>query len=465
MSKFSKLLVGIVVFNLLFFDELPGLNISIFAIAVWLLIAISHKEKHRGQSFRVLSVSFFVSCFSFAWYGDPLSFFALFISLYATGIYSQYKKLHFILYPVLGMINAISFPFRFFYFKSWLPLKVKENVWQKTLALFVIPFAIFIAFFAIYATGSDLFATFYRDLFFNFDAVQLFLLTALSFFLLFNLWFLCIPKMMIRINSNLEEEFLSNDSDFLPAFSLFDKKLERKGGEITLLLLNILLILFIAAYNYEQFFSYSKNLSNEIHERITTVIASIVLAVAVILFYFRKKGDLDNGRLKRLTYVWIALNSLLLLSSFIKNSEYIFHLGLTFKRISVFIFLIICFVGLYFTTIKIKHEKTNFYLINKMTMVLFFSLVFLSPINFSWIVTKYNVSFYNEPDVAYLRNLDYNKAILYKTYYGRPDWSAYFENEFENVRMLHGRPVLSTNLYDRFLAGTFGLVEKSTQIK
>lgn len=464
MNKFSKLVAGILVFDLLFFNQLPGLNISIFAVAVWLLILINQKKKQRDKAFLILSISFFLSCFSFAWYGDPLSFFALFVSLYTTGIYSQYKKLHFIFYPVLGIINAISFPFRFFYFNSWLPLKIKENSWQKTLALIIIPFLIFIVFFAIYTTGSSLFATFYRNLFFNFDGLQLFLLTILSFILLFNLWFLCIPKTIIRINSSLKNEFNGEDCNFLPSFTLFDRRLERRGGEITLTLLNLLLTLFIIAYNYEQFFSHSENLSDEIHERITTVIASIILAVAVILFYFRGKGDDKNRHLKRLTYIWIALNSLLLLSALIKNSEYIFSLGLTFKRISVFIFLIICFMGLYFTAIKIKNEKTNFYLINKMMIVFYSSLVISAPINFSWIVTKYNLSFYEKPDVNYLRNLDYNKALLYKTYYGQPQWNSYFEYELINVKMMNNRSILSTSLYDRYLAHAFGLADKPTRI-
>ena len=140
-----------------------------------------------------------------------------------------------------------------------------------------------------------------------------------------------------------------NSTSIINKISVSDKKLATRGGEITFILLNILLLVFIISYNYEQFFLAGANnsLSNEIHQRIATVIVSIVCAIGIILFYFKSRINLKSeGRsLYLLSLVWIILNAVLVFSAFTKNGEYILRYGLTFKRISVFLFLIIFFIS------------------------------------------------------------------------------------------------------------------------
>ncbi len=449
-------MIGILVFIFIFYKQEPGINVGIFSLTVWMLTYINKPVKSESKFFWILSLSCFISIFSFAWYGDVLSFLALFFSIVITVFYSQYPQMKLVTYPLIFIINFLTFPFRVFYFQDWLPKSVFRASWKKWITTVIIPLFFLIVFALVYATGSDLFSGFFKSILFDFDFIQLIVLALLSFFILFNLWCLWLPSILIRVNSDLQNDLgAATHKSIIPSFSLFDKNLERRGGEITLILLNILLLVFIVAYNYEQFFAAGGNssLSDEIHQRIATVIVSILMAIGLILFYFKSKIDLNaEGKLlKYLSLVWLLLNALLVLSAFTKNGEYILNFGLTYKRISVFIFLIICLIGLYMAWYKIAHQKTNVYLINRMAWTLFFTLVINAPVNYSWIVTKYNISLNKKIDKDYLKGLEYNKQIMYDHFSKIPEWQDHFAREKTWLLFRKNNSLLSSNLYYKFL--------------
>jgi len=456
MNKLSKLLAGILIFVILFYNREPGINLSLFALSIWALSIIKNPEKTRGKMYWLLSISCWISILSFAWYGDVLSLFAVLFSIIFFVMYLQFPKLRLATYPLVGIINFFTFPFRIFFFNHWLKGLNRKPQWKKWIATAIIPVIFLILFLFVYSTGSDLFRKFFKNIFFEFDPIQIFILGLLGFFILFNLWFMWVPKLLIKLNNELGDEFSETGSkSFILSFSFFDKNLELRSGKITFILLNLLLLIFIITYNYEQFFSAGElgKLSDEIHQRIATVIGSIVLAIGMVLFYFKSKINFHSeGRLlKKLSLAWIILNSLLLVSAFIKNGEYILNYGLTFKRISVFIFLILCQIGLLLTWYKINRQKTNIFLINKMGWVFFFALVICSPVNFSWIVTKYNLNHPKYNDPTYLQSLDYNKKILYDTYKDNPEWINYFSEQKTKTDFERKRGFLSSRLYYRFL--------------
>lgn len=177
------------------------------------------------------------------------------------------------------------------------------------------------------------------------------------------------------------------------------------------------------------------------------------MAMGLILFYFKSTFNFDPKahKLKKLAFLWLILNSLLVLSAFLKNGEYILHYGLTIKRIGVFIFLILCFIGMYFSYLKIQKQKTNFYLVTKMAWVFFFTMIFSTTINFSWVVTKYNITFQENPDYAYLNRFEYNHYILSKHKEDNKHWNnvqEFYElQKDENSR----RKFLSKRLYYTFI--------------
>lgn len=453
MKKITKLWIGTLAFVFLFYNQDMGVNVALIALLIWLLLSAKPINTGQKKRFWLLSACTFITAVSFAWYGDAFSFFALVLSLLVLGLQSQYPRINIVLYPFLWFINYATFIFRFFSFKYWLPKRISGNdFFKKMLAFVLIPGFIVLVFTLIYTSGSDIFYSFFQNIPFDFNFFQIVFLGCLGFFLFFNLWFVFIPKMMIKLNGQLGADFTAGKQVQLqPTFSFLEINFERKSGEISLILLNILLMFFIVTYNYEQFFSTAGKaiLSSEVHQRVAVIIFSIVLAIGVIMFYFKSTFNFDEkaSLLKKLTYLWIILNSLLIISAFIKNTEYVSALGLTYKRIGVYIFLCLSLTGLFITYFKIHYRKTNVFLMNRMAAIFFFTFIITSCINFSWIVTKYNIAFQKTGDVEYLRSLEFNKQILFNAYKNNPDWQPYFENRKEWIKQERAKSFLSSHIY------------------
>lgn len=455
MKKITAVLLGSLLFVILFYHQRVGINFSLLSIAVWLLFFRSAGKGRYKKPFRVLSAAVWVSALAFAWYGDAFTFFALYFSIIATGIFVQFPRLKPVIYPFLLAWNYMTFIIRVFFFKYWLPqTKHEYKFWKRFLAFFLIPVIVGTAFVCIYASGSDLFSDMIEHFYIGFDFFHILFLAALGFFFMFNYWMMWVPRETLLINTRLSDNFQENSpSTYSPNIPFLDQKFERISGEISLVVVNLILVFFIITYNYEQFFTDAGNLSQEIHQRVTTIIFSIVMAIVLLLFYFKSTFNFDPKAqlLKQLAYIWMLLNTILVLSALLKNSEYIYHFGLTYKRIGVYIFLLLSLTGLCFTYLKIKHRRTNGYLANKMIRIFFGTFVVCSLVNFSWIITRYNISFHKDQDSAYLQKMEYNQQILYKTYRNDTAWSEYFEKQAQHIQEERDRSFLSSKLYYTFM--------------
>lgn len=420
--KNQLLLFTTVSFVILFYGQGMGLNLSIFAMIVWGSLLLLRKKIYKDKKFIFLSVCVITSAGAFAWYGDFISFAALYLSLIIAGFYTLFlNKLNMLNLAVLLPANYASFPVRIFMLNKWLYSKNKiTHISARLIAYYIIPGFFAVIFVIVYSNSSSLLSGFFSKFLTDFKMTEIVGLTALGFFLMFNFYHFMIPRIVIYNNKNLEDNFSADKRAQKASLYNFDVNLERKSGEITLILLNILLLLFLVVYNTEQFqFSSKDTLSSNVHERIYTIIFSIVLAVSIILLYFKNTFNFDESaaRLKLLAYVWIGLNLLLMLSALVANSIYVQAYALTFKRIGVYIFLLLSMIGLYFTYNKIREKKTNIYLVKNMFWAFFITLVISSAINWSWIVTKYAINYSEKPDLYYLfYNTEFNREIFYRHY-------------------------------------------------
>src|SRR5690606_35336449 len=235
-----------------------------------------------------------------------------------------------------------------------------------------------------------------------------------------------------------------------PTFEFLEIDFEKRSGIITLICLNSMLFAFIIIFNVEHFQTTSQQFSeysSRIHNQINSLIGSIVLAMMVILFYF--KGALNfiqnNKILLLLSKIWLGLNGFLVISAAIQNSVYIDALGLTYKRLGVYLFLILCIVGLFYSYQKINLQKTNFYLIDKMTWAVFYSLIGCSLLNWGSIVTRYNLQ-KETVDWNYLvYNLSGNEKDLINYY--KEKNVAIPEDILNRLEYFDELPLLSKQLY------------------
>jgi Domain of unknown function (DUF4173) len=170
---------------------------------------------------------------------------------------------------------------------------------------------------------------------------------------------------------------------------------ENTVGIISLILLNgLLCCINIIDVVYVWFgFTYHNNLnlSQYVHEGAGLLIFSIVLAMLVLLFFFR--GNLNfykrNKWLRYGAYLWILQNLILVVSVLIRDYYYFVHMGMAYKRIGVVVFLLLVIAGLVTVFIKIHYRKTNYYLLRVNAWFAIVVLVVSSCIHWDeWIATS-----------------------------------------------------------------------------
>jgi hypothetical protein len=416
MKKHHIILVCSLIFTLLFYKEALGVNLSIFGVILTLLISYFFQDRFVGRSHLALVVTSILSSFAFAWYGDFVSFLALTMSVLILQFKTQDPELKTIQVFPLIFLNGITSLGRIFIFSQWLPERKIHNDFTKKLVAFVIIPVIFLGlFFIVYSFGSNHFSSLFTDYTLDIDILQLVLIGVLGFYISFSFWNYWVPDVCYEFNPKLNNEFTNiAEVKNQNTFSFLDLEFERKSGEITLLLLNVMLVVFIAAYNYEQFFevvtAQASKLSADTHERVNSVIFSIIMAVGVIMFYFKGGFNFDKKatNLKRLAKIWIFLNGILIISTIIKNSEYVSFFGLTYKRLGVYAFLILAIIGLVYAFLKIRRQKTNAFLFNQMIWYFYGTVLLCSFVNWGNLITSYNISVNRGVNPGFLSSLNFN---------------------------------------------------------
>ncbi|MBV8326046.1 DUF4173 domain-containing protein [Chryseobacterium sp.] len=383
-------------FAIVFYNQDIGLNLGILGIVYAVLTLFKTSGKNRTKTLYILLTTSVVSSLAFAWYGDFSSFLAEVSSLLLLAYISGNRKLKILFLIPVFVVNCCTSFCRFFDFDRWIPTRKFPGFWQKTLAFILIPLVLLSVFFGIYSVVSNHFAALFTDYELDINLWQLFYLSVLGFFIAFNYWNYAVEKIIYKNNHFLDNDFSEASKIQKPTYSFLDLDSERISGVISFFSLNILLIFFIITYNYEQFYEISKTpiqLSEETHERVNAVIMSIMMAILVIMFYFKGGFNFDPkaGLIRILAKIWIFLNAVLVLSAALKNYEYIVHYAFTYKRLGVFAFLLLAMIGLILTYIKIQKKKRNAFLFNSMTWFLYGTVLACSYINWGGSITSQNM--------------------------------------------------------------------------
>ncbi|WP_369753230.1 DUF4173 domain-containing protein [Flavobacterium sp. WC2409] len=439
MKKHQLILVCSLIFTLLFYNESIGVNLAVFGLVLTGMICYFFQQRFSNRLHLGLVIVSVLSCFAFAWYGDFVSFLALAISVLFLQFKIQEPKLKIVqIFPIV-FINGFTSLGRVLMFSQWLPKReVKNNLAKKIIAYFLIPGIFIILFFTVYAFGSDHFSSLFTDYTLDLNVFHLFLIVLVGFYISFSFWNYWLPEYCYDFNPKLDNDFTTeNNMVHKQTFSFLDLDFERKSGEITLVLLNCMILIFIGTYNYEQFFEDKviASLSVATHERVNSVIFSIIMAVGVMLFFLKNGFNFDKkaSKLKLLSKIWIALNGVLIISTIIKNLEYVTAFGLTYKRLGVFAFLLLAIVGLFITYWKIYQRKTNAYLFNQMIWYFYGTLLLCSFINWGSLITNYNISVNKGVDPIFLSGLNFNDNVRRTYFYQNKFDGQYPEMEREET--------------------------------
>lgn len=423
-NSLSVVFLSAVVLTFLFYKQGIGLNLLIFEVLFisWLYFSkqLTFSNKLEKLTLTGLLLTGIFTVVTYSTYVYVVHFLAVFLFI---GVLN-FKKIR-------SLFNAFASSFislftsqiefaQQFFGRSIGGVKAGKVLWRSR--IFIIPVLIVLIFLTIYSFSNPIFGDYLgafgeilqNGVTFLYENINLYLVftfifcTAISIFLLFRI---TVPS-VVKHEQNATQDLRRNKTKRRRFFKISALKSEYKAGIFLLVTLN-LLILFLNIFDiYLVWFNFEwdgETLKQFVHEGTYLLIISILISIAVVLYFFR--GNLNfyknNTWLKYLAYAWIAQNAVLALSVAIRNFWYINYFALAYKRIGVILFLLLVLYGLFTVFRKIQHTKTSFYLFQKNTLALYLLLVVSSMVNWDSVIAKYNFA---HADSAYL-HLEYLSTL------------------------------------------------------
>lgn len=163
------------------------------------------------------------------------------------------------------------------------------------------------------------------------------------------------------------------------------------GLNILLLVVNLTDLRYVWI-NYEELSP--QTLSQYVHAGTYLLLLAVLLAMGVLLWYFRANLNFypNSQPLRILAFVWLAQNALLAFSVGLRNWQYVQHYGLTYRRLGVFAFLLLVSYGLYSVYRKVRGQRTIAYLLRRNGWTLVIALLLGSAFHWDGLITRYNIA-------------------------------------------------------------------------
>ncbi len=173
---------------------------------------------------------------------------------------------------------------------------------------------------------------------------------------------------------------------------------ERYGGLLLFILLNLMLVILNAGDIQTLYFNGGLpahiSHSDFVHHGVGILILSILIATGLIMYLSRREFDgvKNNKVLMAFIYLWIFQNIIMLSSTAFRNQIYIHEYNFTYRRIGVYIWLLLAMCGLCIMFWKIHKKRTNWYLIRTNVALWFSVLVISGCFNWDKLITDYNLN-------------------------------------------------------------------------
>lgn len=412
--------IGAIAFSILFYQQWAGINYSLFSILLIVGLGIAQPSVAKNSNWWWCVAAVLFSAISMALYGSTLAFISLIFSWSMLSAFTYRPKSSAVLNFAQSLFSIpISVPqsIRGWYLKGGRKSQ-KGNTNLKHWYIYVLVVVIVLIFIILYAQASSAFSEVLNKIDLSFISIGWIITTILGFIVCTIL----IRHKRIKLIDLYEKKWAAPLVALLyqPSQEQSEKlTVERKAGGLLLLLLNIVLLVVNASDIV--FLSEGVELNTRtsfsalVHQGVEALIASIVFAVAILLFFFR--GQLNFDRKAKALYflalLWIAQNLILIATSGIKNTLYIeFFGGLTYKRIGVYYYLILSIIGLIVTAYKLYTKKPNWFLMRVNFTVFFAIMVASSIVHWDGVITNYNMqqakANAKDPDIHYMTRLGYH---------------------------------------------------------
>lgn len=494
------IIVGGVLFAYLFYKQAAGLNYLVYTLFVVAGLLLSNPKNITNKRWWLSIAALAVSLCGMVLYGSTVAWVAVLFSLLLIAGYSSNARASAVLNFIQSSL-AVPLSVPNFFRQNHIAAENKRRATGKKTSsngfVYIIIICIFILFVLLYSASSTAFSELLKQINFSFISFGWVMCALLGIFVSYALLKGRRFKFLDREETKWGLPLLAPLHP-LEGEQAEKNTVENKAGTLLLVLLNILLLVVnssdIAFLAGGISANQNLNYSEMVHQGIGALIFSILIAVGIILYFFRGKLNFDEKAktLQVLALVWMLQNLLLTATGAYKNLLYIdIEDGLTYKRVGVFFYLLLASIGLLFTAVKVYTKKPNWYLVRVNFTAFFIVLIASSPVDWDVVITSYNIKQAaqknEDPDIEYLlrlsnRNLplieewmnkaaadpktlrqykawEYNslaekftnKSVLFNEKYAQKGWQSWNLTDHNNYEYLKG---LNYNKYFISLAGT-----------
>ncbi|ALD20630.1 DUF4173 domain-containing protein [Hymenobacter sp. DG25A] len=136
------------------------------------------------------------------------------------------------------------------------------------------------------------------------------------------------------------------------------------------------------------------DLTQFVHEGTYVLILSILVAMGILLWFFRRNLNFYQPGLRALRVgatIWVLQNAVLAISVALRNYYYIQHSGLAYKRIGVYGFLLLTLFGLATILLKIWQRRSAYALVRLNALAAYAVLLLLAGGNWEIWMVRFNL--------------------------------------------------------------------------
>jgi len=460
------LCVGAILFSTLLYQKSFGLNIVLITTLLFSLLTITNKNVFKNNIAKLLSGLLIIAAVLVFWVHSSLSILNYFICLLTFIGYLTAPKASIYVNFINGVFSLFMASIFRLIDKEKTPEDEKKKIdYFHLIKLIGLPFILILVFTSLYRNVSPYFNELILKIDLSFINIGWIVFSFIGYYILNNL--------SNPINIEALTEVDANTPSTLDASKFTNLNPNKLKKELSLGItligsLNILILLFTATdliYLATESSTEGILLSQSVHKGVNALITSILLAISIMLYFFR--GNLNFFKksivLKRLAYIWLALNIIVVAITFYKNYLYIQNFGFTYKRIGVYVYLFLAIAGLISTYIKLYSIKNIWFLIRFNTVAMSLFLFTASCINWDSLITNYNLNQKQlHTSIDYLISLSDRNAIILKEYADKNPLrvTAKQSNDIRTKYLKH-KNVLNKNTWQELILENYDANENS----
>ena len=417
-------------YGYVFYEQQTGINLLIFNLALLAAIFVLQPTLRQRRSTVAVAAGCLLTAINVMWHPTPIAVFTNLLSLLGLAGLSLQPKSSLMVAWINGIYSLVASIWKQT-FGRLLPIAseapteadttpVAAGITADKLISQSIPVLVVGVFFLLYTQASPAFSALFSGISLDFISAGWIIFTLFGAYLLLAFFYPVAIRSLIRFDLMTPDTLTRQRPKDRLEFNPVGLRYEYRSAWLIFVMLNGLLFLFNAVdifYLLTQQLPEGVTHSAFVHQGVNTLIASVVLAIVVVMYFFR--GNLNflrgNRRLKLATYVWIVQNGVLIVATASKNFSYISEYGLTHKRIGVYVYLLLTLIGLITTYLKVRDVKSNWFLVRKNAWFFYTVLLVFSFVDWSRVITQYNVAHLEEQeiDMSYLIGLsDTNLDVL-----------------------------------------------------